>query len=205
MTRIDGHPDDDLLTEQGYSGHPTLAFMNAKGLIVGRPRHRTVENFEATLTAIQDLARLEAREKGGEKGLEYERFILEYRVSKLRGVKLAARGKSLRGLDEKQQARVDAIVLGVEVDDLVLQSLGGGEELLAAGRRMKAILDAGRCPDMEASANAWSVLARYGEQVGDAALLERCAAGLRKHFPKDEQMTNWAASLEKKAKALRSK
>lgn len=205
MTRIEGHPDDDLMTEKGYRGHPTLAFLDADGVVLGRPLARTVKSFEETLQAIGDLAKLDAREAKGEKGLEYERFLLEYLVMKLRGANLTKRGLALKGLDETRQARVDEIVLGVEVDALVLQSLGDAEALAKAGRRMLEILESGRCPKMEESANAWSILARHGEAVEDAALIERCAAGLRKNFPDEERMTSWASSLEKKAAAIRAR
>lgn len=205
MTRIEGHPNDDLLTDKGYRGHPTLAFLDANGAVLGRPLERTVESFEATLTAIHDYAALDKRRLAGEKGLEYGFFILEHRLRKLRGAKLVSRGKALRGLDDKQQLIVTRILIGVEVDDLILQSLGGPEAVAKAGKRMREILESGQYPDLEKSANAWSVLSRYGEQIEDADLLDRCAAGLRKHFASKDRMVSWAKSLERKAKAIRSK
>ena len=202
MTRIEGHPHDDLLREKGYGGHPTLAFLDPEGNVLARPRERTVESFERTLVAIGEYAALEARVAAGETGLAYDRFILEYELMKLRGSAVTRTGKALRGLDEAQQAKVDAIVLGVEVSDLILKSLGGPAEVNAAGKRMLEILDGGRCPDMVKDANAWSVLARYGESTKNRALLLRCSKGLAENFPDDERMQNWARSLAKKAKEL---
>jgi len=201
-THIEGHPHDKLLKEKGYSGHPTLAFMNAEGEVLGRPLDRSVASFEATLTAIADFAELERREAAGEKGLEFERFVLERALMKLRGKKLTERGKALRGLTEEQQATVDAILLGVEVDDLVLKSLGGTKDVNRAGKRMLEILDSGRCPDMVKDANAWSVLARYAENIKDADLIDRCSKGLGTNFPDSEQMQSWSRSLAEKARAL---
>ncbi len=205
MTRISGHPHDEMLTEKGYRGHPTLAFMNVKGEVLGRPLDRSIESFEATLTAINDYAKLTKRSAAGEKNLEYQTFLLERTLSKLRGKKLVAAGKALKGLDPEQQLVVDRILLGVEVDDLILMSLRGPEAVAQAGKRMREILESGRHPDLVKSANAWSVLSRYGEQIGDADLIDRCAVGLRKNFSGDKRMVDWATSLEKKASALRSK
>lgn len=203
MTRIEGHPDDNLLIDLGYGGHPTLAFMNLKGEVLGRPLERSVSSFEETLSAIEDFTQLEKREKQGEKGFEFERYILEYRLMKLRGSQLVKRGKALRGLTGEQQARVDGIVLGEEVSDLVLLSMDPAK-IEIAGKRMQEILDGGRCPQMVRDANAWSVLSRYAEKIRDADLLERCAKGLAENFPNDEYMQNWAQSLKKKVKALRT-
>ncbi len=203
MTRIKGHKDDDLLTKNGYSGHPTLAFMSPEGEVLGRPLDRSVESFEATLVAISDYAKLEARRAAGEKNLEYEFFMLEHKLSKLRGDALKSAGKALKGLTAEQQKIVDGIVLGVEVDDLVLASLGGPEAVAKAGERMLEILNSGKCPSMEADANAWSVLARYGAQIKDPALLERCSKGLRTNFADDQGMVRWADSLAEQARKLR--
>lgn len=203
MTRIKGHKNDDLLTENGYSGHPTLAFMSPEGEVLGRPLDRTIASFEETLTAIPTHARLKERIAAGEKNLEYELFLVERTLSKIRGTTLVARGKALTGLSAEQQKIVDAIVLGVEVDDLVLASLGGPEAVGKAGKRMLEILDSGKCPDMEKDANAWSVLSRYGEQIADPNLLERCSRGLRTNFASDDQMVRWADSLAEKARKLR--
>lgn len=202
MTRIEGHPDDDLLTDKGYRGHPTLAFMNAEGEVLGRPMDRSVESFEATLKAIDAYAALEKREAAGEKGLEYERYMLERTLMKLRGKELVKRGKALRGLTGDQQAKVDAIVLGVEVSDLVLNSLGSTEDVNAAGKRMLEILDGGCCPEMVKDANMWSVLARYADNTKNAKLLRRCSESLAVNFPNDKGMQDWAKSLADKAKAL---
>ena len=203
MTRIEGHPDDDLLTDKGYRGHPTLAFMNAEGEVLGRPMDRSIESFEATLRAIDAYAALEKREAAGEQGLEYERYLLERTLMKLRGKELVKRGKALRGLTADQQAVVDAILLAVEVSDLVLNSLGGPKEVNAAGKRMLEILDGGRNPEMVKDANMWSVLARYADNVKDAKLLLRCSEGLATNFPDDKGMQDWAKSLAEKAGALK--
>lgn len=204
MTRIETRPDDLLLVKLGYGGHPTIAFLSPEGEVLGRPMERTVASFEKTLVAIDDYAKLKARLAKGEKGLEYERYILEYTLMKLRGRKLVAVGKALKGLDAKQQARVDAIVLGVEVDDLVMMMFQP-EKVNAAGKRMLEILDSGRCPDMVKNANAWAVLARYAENTKNRTLLLRCSAGLAKNFPGDDSMQSWSKSLAKKAAALEKK
>ena len=205
MTKVKGHPYDDLLTEKGYRGHPTLAFVDQDGMVLGRPLERTVASFESTLVAIGEYAALEKRLARGEKGLEFEEFTLKHQLSKLRGQKLVRAGRALKGLDAAQQLVVDRLCLGVEVDDLILASLGSPEDVRKAGKRMREILESGDYPDLVRSANAWSVLSRYGEQIKDAKLLFRCAKGLKKNFPDDERMVRWGESLEKKARAMSEK
>ena len=203
MTRIEGRPHDNLLVELGYGGHPTLLFLSPDGEKLGRPRDRTVETFDRAFAAIGELAAVERRQSAGEKGLEFERFLLEFELMKLRGGALRQRAKTLQGLSDDQQARLDAILFGEEVGDLVIRSLDGPEDLKAAGMRMLEILDGGRCPEMVKDANAWSVLARYGETTQNRALLLRCSKGLAENFPDDPRMQSWSRSLEQKAKSIR--
>ena len=205
MSKVEGHADDSLMYDLGYRGHPTLAFMNAKGEVLGRPLERTVASFDATLVAIADYAKLEKRLEDGEDGLEYQRFLLERLLGKLRGDEMVRRGKALRDLDADQQLVVDRILIGAEVDDLILMSLNGAEGVAKAGKRMREILESGVYPDLVKSANAWSVLSRYGTQIEDADLLEVCSKGLADNFPKEERMISWSKSLAKQAAALRAK
>ncbi len=179
--------------------------MNSKGDILARPLDRTLESFERTRLAIDDYSQLKKRAASGEENLEFDFFILERTLGILRGNKLRLRAKALKGLDAKQQLVVTRILLEIEVQDLVLASLGGPEAVAQAGLRMRQILESGQYPDLEKSANAWSVLSRYGESISDAGLLERCAKGLRSNFADDVQMVNWAKSLQKKAQAIRVK
>ena len=162
MSRLDDHPNDNLLTEMGYRGHPTLAFVDLDGKVLGRPLDRTIESFESTLVAIGEYAALEKRLAAGESGLEFEKFTLERRLSKLRGAKLVAAGRALRNLDREQQQVVDRLILGVEVDDLILQSLGGPEEVGKAGKRMREILESGACPVFISGIAAAAGRVRYG-------------------------------------------
>ena len=205
MTRISGHPDDDLLTKLGYGGHPTVAFLNTEGEILGRPLERTVASFAETLTAIATYAELQKRSAGGEIGLEYEFFMAEYKLMKLRGKNLVARGRALKGLNVEQRLEVDRIAIMVEVDDLVLKSMRGGDSLIPLGQRMLEIFSDDRYPNARKSANAWSVVIRYGEHAKKSHVLVRCAAGLRKNFPDDPAMQRWATSLEAKAKRMNSR
>jgi hypothetical protein len=82
MTKIEGHPYDNLLRDKGFGGFPSLAFMDAEGNVLAKQGERSVEGFRKTHKAVANFQDLQARIKKGEKGLEFALFVAEWDLSR---------------------------------------------------------------------------------------------------------------------------
>jgi len=176
--------------------------MDAKGNVLGKASDRSVKGFNATFDLANDYMQLVKRIEKGEKGLEFELFISEFNLGRLRGEAVIRRAKALENLTEAQQKRVAQLVLDEEVLGLIKRAMKDEDELAPVSKRFVELLDAGTLPSKKIVLDFWRILAYTAEEAGDAALLGRCIEGLRTGFPKREDIQKWANELEAKHKAL---
>lgn len=203
-TRIPDRKHEKLLSEKGFRGFPSLAFMDAKGEVIAKPQGRSVEVFEKTLVALGQRADLQKRIEAGEEGLEAELLFAEKSLGAVTPGEFAKRAAACEGLTAEQQAQVDEILLNDKVTTLANGGRRGGPGLETAATEFLKMLDAGTLPSKELRYMGafWMTLSTWALKNGDAALARRVAEGIRKNISDNAYYTKQAATLEETAGKL---
>ena len=203
-TRIADRKHEGLLSEKGFGGFPSLAFMDAQGEVVGKPQGRTVEAFQKTLAALESRADLAKRIEAGETGLELELLFVEHTLGAITPEDFAARAEDCENLTADQQARIDQILVDNEISQWAGAARRGGPGLETAGATFLQMLDDGKRPssDLRYSGGFWSVLARWAPSQSDSALARRIAKEMRKDMAEHAAFVKMADELDKTADNL---
>jgi hypothetical protein len=203
-TRITGHPYDGLLSEKGFRGFPSLAFMDAEGNVIARQSERTVEGFHKTLDAVKKFMGLKERVAQGEKNLEFPLLAAEWELGTLEWEPLKQRIAALPKLTKEQQAQADQMLLDAEVLH-VSSTVRDAAAMAAAGTRFQEMMTAGYAPGPRAEMTFWSLLLRWADEKGDLATYEKAAAYMKNRFSKDPNMAEAVKALDARLAELRGK
>lgn len=203
-TRITDHPHDGLLSEKGFRGFPSLAFMDAEGNVLARQSDRTVAGFRTTLAAVHKFTALKERVAKGEKNLGFALLAAEWELGTLEWEPLKERISALGKLSKEDQAKADQMLLDAEVLHLS-STVRNAEALQAAGERLNAMMAAGYAPGPRAELNFWSILLRWADEREDLAAYERAAAFMKARFGQDPNMAEAVKSLDERIAELRAK
>lgn len=133
-SQVEGEPFPTLLQDNGFTGTPALAFMDAEGKVLASPARRAVESFEITLRSLETYLALKSKIESGDKSVEKEFFIAELELGKLDYEQAKVRYQALEGLSEEQVELVEARLQAMEVQALLAQ----GQERLQARKYMEA-------------------------------------------------------------------
>jgi len=168
--------------------------MNAEGKVVAQLEgQRTIEGFKGLLKAGQDFIDTKAKADGGDAPAKVDYFL---RALKLHHFNLADGQKyrdSLKDLVADQRAKIDALLVVVEMGEVV-DSLRKGKEKdpakvkemkAEAGRKFWAMHKAGRIPAEDNSfGNFYSTILDYAEHDKDIPTFELALKTLQERFPK---------------------
>ncbi len=202
-TRLKDRPHENLLSEKGFRGFPSLAFLDAEGNVLTVQRDRSVAGFEKTLAALAAQADLQRRIAKGEKGLEFELFVAEWSLGTLDFAAVEALAGSFKKLKPAQKEQLAQIVLDAEVMHLIAgaQSEAGFKD---AAKRFREILDAGkRMPSADIEADFWSVLMSKAEKEPvDAALYARGLKEMERIFGKDPKRERMLQQMRERLEEL---
>ena len=204
-TRITGKKYDGLLAEKGFRGFPSLAFMDADGIIIGKPRERTVASFDEMHTNLARYQALLERQKAGEKGLEFDLFVAEYHLGNFTSRATLAKLKEFKNLTTEQQRVAAQIELDETVSGLVERAMEDEKAIGEVSTQLLRLLDEGKAPSKRVMLDVWAILAHTAQKDGKPDLLERCIQALRADFSERKDVQNWANSLDDKLKKMRAK
>lgn len=166
-SRCSDEPYPTLLRDKGFSGFPSLAFMNADGDVVATVPYsrRDVASFEAMATALEQLAALTAAEAeaGGEPDPELRKKLLLCRaelgsIEPAEGWQQFAQLQAAMSADEASRCREQlAEAELMEIGTLRLR----GKELAA---RLEAMVVAQHVPQGAMAVSFW---VQFGNVAGD--------------------------------------
>lgn len=199
-TQIEGRPDDDLLSQKGFRGFPSLAILDAEGEILKKDIGRTVEAMNTAVDAVSEYNSLKQKIASGAKGLEAKLFVAEVRLGKIDVAEAEAKLAKfkLTGDDKKL---VDSLIFDKEFSDWLDQARS---RKLAApeffGKVLKAY-KAGRRPSEggEAAPMFWQFLLQGAEDAADPKAFEAAAKIQIEQMKKE--LDGRLESIRRKAKA----
>ena len=205
-TRIEGHPYDDLLTEKGGTGFPTLMYMDADGAKLGEPEGRDVSDFDAGLAKAADLQKqltdLRARVAKGDEKAKVGLFLVEFELGMISFEDAKAKAKTLKDLTPEQKKKLKQMLVNGEVNEL-LAGIRSEETMLEAAAKMKAMLEEGKIPTGDAADNFWSILMEWASRNEDIPVFEKALAALKKKYADNERAKPFFEMQEAKLKEMK--
>jgi hypothetical protein len=173
--------------------------------VLARPPDRSLAAIADCLDALVRYDEVEAGADAGEPVQVAELLLLDHALGALSLADFERRAPGvLEGATAEQRTALDRVRADLVVWDLVGASMEGDEGRRRAVDGMLALLETGARPSPTGkyAGNFWSTLAQHAQEVGDADLCRRCAAGMRADFPGDEQRVGWAERLEQLARGI---
>ena len=169
-TRIEGHPYDDLLVKNGFTGFPTLAILDQEGNVLTKDVGRSVDAMSQAIGGMAVLIDLEKREAAGEEGLEKSLFKARLRLGKIDLVEAKTKLADLEFTDAERK-ELDSILLGKEMMEWLMDPLGGPD---AAMTKVYEAYKAGRRPDSSEQSQSlyYQILLDAAEKAKDAVAFE---------------------------------
>lgn len=181
-SQVEGDAHQDLLRQKGGSAFPYLAFLDAAGNVIAKPKDRTVDAFhdavEQDVAAWFELVEASADDADAaarlfEKRVEFGHFD-DFD---------AARAEMARyeSLSPARRARLEQALIAQEFNR-ILGTVRGEAEAAAGGARTLPMFEKGRIPkDQGLAFFYWAFLAQHAAETGNAELLGRCIEELGDH------------------------
>jgi hypothetical protein len=199
-SHVEGDKDQDLLSEKGGRGFPTLLFLDADGEIAAQVADRSVEGFLATGKALKTVSALENKERSGPEDVEF--FLARIVLGKL---DLAAATKIADQLPATgaDAERVAEALLELEITGK-LENIRSREEAEAAGEAFAAMVAAGRTPQKAGipTARFWLSVSQHAEKQKDAALFQKCIDGVKAALGEKKEYERLYTTLAEKLAGL---
>lgn len=217
-SRIEGRAYDDLLSEKGGRGFPTLMFLEASGESLGEHQGpRTVEGLTKTLGSVQkkakEFATLRSKAEGGDRTAKAKLLVLELdngAVSLGDATKAVEELGSFSGALKKQIA---AGLAAAEYREVLVEMKGKPDAAVAAGEKFSAMAKADRIPEVARAPKYWPYFLEYAAAEGDLALFDKAqkryldalAAQQGRGSPAFRQVSEKVEMLREDAKRNRGK
>ncbi|MBL8724048.1 MAG: hypothetical protein JNK49_08375, partial [Planctomycetes bacterium] len=103
-SRVEGEPYPRLLQEKGFSGFPSLCFMDAEGNVLAKPAQRTVAAYAETLASAKDLLALRQKGDARTEAETKQLFLTELKLDLIPVGEIEARAAAVKGLTAEEQA-----------------------------------------------------------------------------------------------------
>ncbi|GAB4139064.1 MAG: hypothetical protein Fur0037_05110 [Planctomycetota bacterium] len=174
-SRVDDEPYPRLLQEKGFSGFPSLCFMDAEGNVLLKQGERSVAGFENSFSALSRRAALAEKAAKGDAKAEKELFLVDLDLGTLSAEQIEQRAKKLT-LTKEEKQRVDQALTDAEVSALLRNSRRAGAEETAA--KIAQMARDGRRPSKSMTYSFWSMALRHAATEKDAKLADQAYAEL---------------------------
>jgi hypothetical protein len=196
-TRIDGRPDDDLLSQKGFSGFPSLAIMDAEGEILKKDVGRSVAAMGSAVDAVQAYSLLKTKAAAGEKGLDAKLFVAEVKLGKI-DVSEAKKQLGKFKLSGDDKKLLDGLIFDKELAGWFSEARSGSTTPADFFKKIYGAYKAGSRPsdDEQSQFTFWNFLLQGAETAGDAEAFEVAA---------DKAVERTRKGFEKRLKAIRRK
>lgn len=198
-SRCDDEKYDRLLQEKGFTGFPSLCFMDDEGNVIAKQGARTVDGFEATLAKVQEYVAV--KQKAAKGGAEAEKalFLAQLDLDMLKPDELKAKADKL-SLSDADKALVAQKLTDAEVAALqreVSSRKLPNDEFAA---KLLEIAKQGRRPSESQARQFWNGVLTAAAAQKDAAMAESAVAELEKRAPEgpggDAMKRRWRQLLD---------
>ena len=194
-------PYPDLLKEKGGTGFPSLFWMDADGNVLARQGERSVEGFTKTLKNLKAHADLKAKAAKGDRAATVDLLVSEIELGKLDFDAASKQAKGLGELTNEQKARIDGLLLGLEVSKLA--SARTPDARAAASKQMLGMMKEGRIPTGNAARLFYSMVLTAAEAEKDAKAFEQAMEGIKQLVGDDARAKPMLDSMQKRLDKLK--
>lgn len=209
-TRLEGRKYENLLSEKGFGGFPSLAALDADGDTIAKlSGNRDVAGFRAMMAEGAKLMEIRAK---AEKTLEDQVFLLEKDMA-LGNLELAEakeRVAAVEGLTDEQKAKFGGMLTDLEIKE-AMGSPTSREEAeafaKAAGPKFVEMLEAGREPSGEDDGTYqpfFILILNVAEERGDAGLFERALGKLKAKYGDNPRAARFFEAQDERLEKLKA-
>jgi hypothetical protein len=197
-THVDTDPYDTLLSENGFNGFPSVAFLDAQGRQleghVGGDKLAGLKTmFEKAQAYAKDVvAKADAGDKAAQKQLLLDRITKK-------AIKVDEAKKALAAqtdLSAEEKAKVEAALPSLEMSGHMGTAW---KDRIATGRKLAEMLKGGRIPSGKEAGSFFSMIMAAAEADKDAKLADSVLTAAKAAAEKDPSMKRMVDTLEKTA------
>jgi hypothetical protein len=194
-SRVEDEPYPKLLSEKGFTGFPSICFMDADGNVLSKPP-RTVAGMAETRDQTQKLLDLRAKGDKATAAEQKELFLSELKLGLLKAPDIQPRADKV-ALTDAEKAYVAGKVVDVEVSEIMTRSRQDGPE--KTGAALAALLEAGKTPSDEVTPAFWPMVLSHASKQKDGKLAQRAYDTLVKRAgdkAPPRQLESWKKLLD---------
>ena len=197
-TRIEGHPNDDLLTKMGGNAFPTFMVLDADGnkLADGgdwsswppppADFKKLVNKGRELQQKLKDLTAAVAK---GDAKAEPELLQLQIDLRQIGLDQAKKRLGALHDLDAAASERLQVSLVGLEFDAILASDkIESQEDAVRVGKRLAA-MPVG--PTGDKAEMFWGLIMQYAESEKDVAAFERGIAGMQALYGEHPNFAGW--------------
>ncbi|MHC4340064.1 MAG: hypothetical protein ACYSX0_07630 [Planctomycetota bacterium] len=190
-TRIEGRKYDDLLTQKGGRGWPSVLAMDADGNVVGQHSGpRTVDGFARTMRQAAEFVDLKAKAVAGDRKARIDCTLALARMGQLTRPKLEAAIGKLGVLSAEDKRAYQSVLADLMMDEI--QRTAVGERFLEMERK-------GLVPtDPSKRATFFYAIWNNADFKGDIELMERSLRELKATWGGEPRYVTFLQGLERR-------
>lgn len=176
-TNIPGEKYGDLLEQKGRDGVPYLAYLNAKGDVIGEPGDVTPEALSEGAKYAKTILEL-SENKEPTKAQRISLLMAEIYFGKITFAEAKKRKGAIKGLNLEEAKAISAAMVDLEVMAILEERQPRTPQAAAeVGKTFYEMLQAGTRPNkIQAFTPFFMMILRYGKSISDPDVFE---AGLR--------------------------
>lgn len=196
-TRIEGRKDEDLFNKVGGRGFPSFFVLDSDGKVVAQHEGpRTAAAFAETIDKAKEFVTLRDKAKAGDAAAKVDYLFARVRMGQLSADEMKAEAKSLKMSDE-QQKTYRGLLANVMMDD---------EQTKAVGKAFVEMQKNGYVPEDGRKQQAFYLaIFRYGNLLGDAAMMDGACNGLEKVWAGNPNGMQYLDTLRKEVEKAKEK
>jgi hypothetical protein len=187
-SRVDDEPYPKLMQEKGFTGFPSLCFMDADGNVLMKQSTRTVAGFATTLGQLEEQRKqrqeLEAKARAGDAAAAKQLFLADLGTLDVEQLKA---GMKQHKLSKVERPQVDQALTDLEFKAILARQSDGVEK---QRQQIAALAKAARRPSRSQAFAFWSHTLQHAAAGKDAALAEQAFAELEGLAAADKTLLN---------------
>lgn len=200
-SRVEGEKYGTLLQEKGFTGFPSLAWMDADGNVIAKQGERSVDGFvksQKAVAVVTDLKALAAR-GGADEKVQKKLLLAEIDLGQLDADAIKERAAAIKNWTDDEKAKVDQSLTDAEVRAIAGQIRQLGPD--KAAEQVAAIAKAGRRPSADQAPMFWQLTLTHAANTVDGELGQQAydelmkAAGDNPRYARAKE--SWQKLLDK--------
>ncbi len=181
-------------------------YLDARGMKLGQPQGREVDDFVAGLAAAEAQAaaldELRAKAKKGDKKAAVELFLTEFELGAYTYAEAKAKAKELEGLSPEQKKKLGQMLINGEFQE-IMATVRSQEAAMKAAPKLKKMLDAGRVPDGDSADAFWSILMEWADENEKVKVFEQALSHFQEKYGDQEGAKTFFEQKEARLKEMK--